>query len=44
MPGEHVLTAATYKVYLVEVVAFQVSDKGKPVAWFNNGYFSLTQV
>lgn len=38
------MTAATYTVYLAEIVAHKVNDKLKPVAWFNNKYFSLNPV
>lgn len=38
------MTAATYTVYLAEVVAYQVNEDLKPIAWFNNAYFSLAPV
>jgi len=38
------MTAATYTVYLAEVVAHKVNAKLKPVTWFDNTYFSLTPV
>ena len=38
------MTAATYTVYLAEVVAHQVNNKLKPVTWFDNAYYSLNPV
>lgn len=35
------MTAATYTIYLAEVVAYKVNDKLKPMAWFDNKYFAL---
>lgn len=35
------MTAATYTVYLAEVVAYQVNRELKPIAWFDNRYYSL---
>jgi len=35
------MTAATYTIYLAEVVAYKVNGKLKPIAWFDNKYFAL---
>jgi len=35
------MTAATYTVYLAEVVACQVNRESEPIAWFDNKYYSL---
>lgn len=38
------ITAATYTVYLAEVVAHHVNNKLKPIAWFDNTYFLLAPI
>ena len=38
------MTAATYTVYLAEVVAYQMNTQFKPIAWFDNKYYALTPV
>jgi flavin reductase (DIM6/NTAB) family NADH-FMN oxidoreductase RutF len=38
------MTAATYTIYLAEVVAFQVNGKSEPIAWFDNTYYSLKKL
>jgi flavin reductase (DIM6/NTAB) family NADH-FMN oxidoreductase RutF len=35
------MTAASYTVYLAQVVACKINEKLKPVAWFNNKYFAM---
>ena len=38
------MTAATYTVYLAEVVACQVNRESEPIAWFDNTYCSLKKL
>ena len=35
------MTAATYTIYLAEVVAYKMNNKLKPIAWFDNKYYAL---
>lgn len=38
------MSAASYTVYLAEVIDHKINNKLRPIAWFDDKYFELTQV